>query len=94
MTRLLPPITCVFVGMVATLVSSCARDCVAPEAAYAPRPSAGLDYGSGPGIPQYGPPPGAPPYGPPPGSYPYGPPPGAQYGAPPGSQYGPRPGAS
>ena len=45
MTRVLPVITCVFV--VATLVSSCARDC-APEAVYAERPSAGVDYGSGP----------------------------------------------
>src|SRR6516225_6138857 len=65
MTRVLPAITCVFVGIVATLVSSCARDCVAPEAVYAQRPSAGVDYGSGPG---------AQPSGPPPGSYPYGPP--------------------
>jgi hypothetical protein len=85
MTRLLPPITCVFVGMVVTLVSSCARDCVAPEAAYAPPPPAGLDYG---------PPPGAPPYETSPGSYPYAPPPGAQYGAPPGTQYERRPGTS
>jgi len=30
MNRFLPPITCVFVGVVGTLVSSCARDCVAP----------------------------------------------------------------
>jgi len=58
MTRLLPVITCVFVGMVATLVSSCARDCVAPEAVYAQRPPAGVDYGSGPGPQPYGPPPG------------------------------------
>jgi murein L,D-transpeptidase YafK len=36
--------------MVATLVSSCARDCVAPEAAFAPPPSAGLDYGSAPNM--------------------------------------------
>jgi hypothetical protein len=35
MIRLLPPITRMFVETVATLVSSCARDCVAPEAAYA-----------------------------------------------------------
>jgi len=68
MTRLLPAITCVFVGMVATLVASSARDCVAPEAVYAQRPPAGVDYGSGPGSQPYG--------RQPPGSYPCGPRPG------------------
>jgi hypothetical protein len=68
MTRLLPAITCVFVGMVATLVASSARDRVALEAVYAQRPPAGVDYGSGPGSQPYG--------RQPPGSYPYGPRPG------------------
>jgi hypothetical protein len=91
MHRFLPPITCVFVGVVATLVSSCARDCVAPEAAYAARPPAG----SGPGIQQYALPPPAPQYGSPPGAYPYGASPGTPpYGPPPTGQYGPPPGAS
>src|SRR6516165_1658065 len=82
MTRLLPVITCVFV--VATLVSSCARDCGVPEAAQ--RPPGGVDYGSGPPPQPYGQSPGSYPSGPPPGSYPYGPPAGAPpYGPPPGS---------
>jgi|SRR6266571_7503452 len=91
MNRFLPPITCVFVGVVGTLVSSCARDCVAPEAAYAARPPAG----SGPGIQQYALPPPAPQYGSPPGAYPYGASPGTPpYGPPPTGRYGPPPGAS
>src|SRR5215469_13621579 len=51
LSKLAPPSTCVFVGMAATLVSSCARDCVAPEAVYAQRPPAGVDYGPAPGSP-------------------------------------------
>ena len=45
MYRFLPPITCVFVVMVATLLSSCARDCAGPGAAYAapPPPGPGTD---------------------------------------------------
>jgi hypothetical protein len=80
----MPAITCVFVGMVATLVSSCARNC---EAVYAQRPAAGVDYGSGPGFQ---------PYAQPPGSYPSGPPPAiTPYEAPPGSYpYEPQPGTS
>ena len=81
--------------MVAILVSSCARDCAAPEAVYAERPPAGVDYGPGPGPPPYGQPPGSYPYGPPPGAPPYGTSPGSYpYGPAPGAQYGPRPGNS
>ncbi len=90
MNRFLLPITCVFVGMIAALVSSCARDCAAPGA-YAALPPAGPAYGSGPDIqqyalpspaPQYGSPPGTPQYGPPPDAPQYGPPPDAtRYGA-------------
>src|ERR1051326_2708569 len=88
MPRLLPPITCVFAGMVATVLSSCARDCVAPEAVYAQGPPAGVDYGPGLAPQPYGQPPGSSPYQPPPGSPPpYGPPPGSY-------PYGPRPGSS
>jgi hypothetical protein len=93
MNRFLPLITSAFVGMAATLVSSCARNplCVVPEPAYAPPPSAGLDYGSPSGAPQYGSPPGAPRYGSSPGGPQYGPPAGGrQYGPPAGGpQYGP-----
>src|SRR6516165_3235249 len=93
MSRLPPPITCAFVGMAATLVSSCARDCVAPEAVYAQRPPAGVDYGPAPSSPPYGPPPGSYPYGSPPGAPPYGTSPGSYpYGPPPGAQYRPSPG--
>jgi hypothetical protein len=95
MYRFLPPFTCVFVGMVATLVTSCARDCAAPGGAYAAPPPAGPGYGSGPGIQQYALPPPAPQYGSPPGAYPYGASPGPPpYGSPPTGQYGAPPGAS
>jgi len=104
LSKLAPPITCVFVGMAATLVSSCARDCVAPEAVYAQRPPAGVDYRPAPGSPPYGQPPSSYSYGSPSGSYPYGSPPGAPpygtspgsypYGPPPGAQYGASPGNS
>ena len=70
MNRFLPPITCVFVGMVASLVSSCARDCAAPGTAYDAPPPAGPGYGSGHGIQQYALPPPAPQYGSPPGRVP------------------------
>jgi hypothetical protein len=84
----LPPITCAFVGIVATLVSSCARDCAGPGAAYAAPSSDGPGYGSGPGIQRYELPPPTPQYGSPPGTPQYGPPPGTpQYGQPPGGQY-------
>ena len=70
MSRLLPPITCVFIGIVATtLLSSCARECAAPVAYYGAPPLAGPGYGPGPGIQQYGLPPPAPQYGSPPGAY-------------------------
>jgi hypothetical protein len=90
MNRFLPPIT---VGIVAILLSSCARDCAAPVASYGPPPFAGPVYGPSPGIQQYGLPPPAPQYGSPPGTYfngppgtpPYGPPPTGQYRAPPGA---------
>jgi hypothetical protein len=78
MNRCLPPIHCVFVGMVAILVSSCARFCPGPEPAYAAPPY----YGSPPGVvPQYGQPPGMPRYEQTPGQYEpppqFEPPPGA-----------------
>jgi hypothetical protein len=98
MSRLLPPI---IAGIVATFLSSCARDCAAPVASYGAPPLAGPVYGPSPGIQQYGLPPSAPQYGPPPGTYsngapgrppyyngappPYGLPPTGQYGAPPGA---------
>jgi hypothetical protein len=102
MKKFLPPITCVFVGMAATLVSSCARDAATmpPD----PVPSAGYGYRSPPvesqnlpppGPSQYGLPPayGSPAYGSPPGASQYGPPPA--YSPPPSaSQYGPPPTAS
>jgi hypothetical protein len=99
MNRLLPPITCIFVGVVATLLSSCARDCVAPVATYGAPPLAGPVYGPNPGVQRYGLPPSAPQYGPPPGTYSNGPPgtalyvppPTGQYGVPPTGQYGASP---
>jgi hypothetical protein len=65
MKRFLSPITCVFGGIAATLISSCARDAVnvPPD----PVPSAGYGYRPPPvasqdlprlSAPQYGPPPG------------------------------------
>src|SRR6266568_2491299 len=93
MNGFLPPITCVFSGMVAHLLSSCARDCAAPGAAYAAPPI--QQYPLAPPEPQYGPPPGAPPYGASPRAGPYGTSPGAPpYGPPPTGQYGAPPGAS
>ncbi len=48
MYRFLAPITCVFVlGDVATIVSSCARDCAGPGAASAAPPPPGPGYGAG-----------------------------------------------
>jgi hypothetical protein len=105
MKRFLPPITCVFVGMAAMLISSCAHDGFSgpPD----PVPSAGYGYRSPPvesqnlpppGATQYGPdgrPPGVSQYGPSPGGSQYGPPPAYAYGQPPGvSQYSPSPGGS
>jgi hypothetical protein len=97
MNRFLPLITCLFIGMAATLVSSCASY-VVPETVLpplmVPPPSAGLAYesGSAAGL-HYGPPIGVrygyyipPPYGS------YGPPPDDddQYYPPPGGpQYQP-----
>ncbi len=63
MSRLVPPI---IVGIVATLLSACARDCAAPVASYGAPPLAGPVYGPSPGIQQYGLPPPAPQYGSPP----------------------------
>jgi hypothetical protein len=84
MNRFLPLITCLFIGMAATLVSSCASY-VVPETVLpplmVPPPSAGLAYesGSAAGL-HYGPPIGVR-YGyyiPPPEPY-YGPPPHQYY---------------
>jgi len=82
MNKFLPPITCAFVGVAAILVSSCARDCAAPGAAYAAPPPVAPGYGSGPGIQRYDLPPPGPQYGAPPGTpdYGHGPPPGQYYG--------------
>ena len=92
MNRLLPLITWAFVGITATLVSSCAGSpsYVPPDAAYAPPPSATFDNGSPPGAYHAGPPLGGPQYGLPPGTPQYGPPPSdPRYGLPPGEpQYG------
>src|SRR5690242_8112307 len=92
MNRFLPLVTCLFVGMAATLVSSCARYVVSEPVLpplMAPLPSAGLAYESGSagglryGPAQYGY------YAPPPEPY-YGPPPlgdeqyYGSYGPPPG----------
>jgi hypothetical protein len=88
MNRRMPPIQCVFAGMVAILVSSCARFCPGPEPAYAAPPPIGPGYGSGHGIQQYALPPpqygsssGMPPYEQSPGQYEpphqFEPPPGA-----------------
>jgi hypothetical protein len=102
MNRFLPLVTCLFVGMAATLVSSCARyvvlEPVLPPLS-APPPAAGLAYesGSAAGL-SYGPP-VAIQYGyyaPPPAQY-YAPPPDPYYGTPPAepplgdNQYGPPP---
>jgi hypothetical protein len=94
MNRFLPLITCVFVGMAATLVSSCARY-PAPESVVPP-PSAGLAYesGSAAGV-QYTSSPVGLQYGynePPPDQY-YQPLPQDQYYVPPppNQYYGPRP---
>jgi hypothetical protein len=101
MNRFLPLVTCLFVGLATTLVSSCARYLVSEPVLpplMAPPPSAGLAYESGTAAGlhygplvavQYGyyaPPPPDPYYGPPPNPY-YGPPPGDddQYYPPPGS---------
>jgi len=91
MYRFLPPITCVFVVMVATLLSSCARDCAGPGAAYAAPPPPGPGYGSGSAIQQYALPPPAPQYGSPSGAYPYEASPGTPpYGPPPSGPPGAR----
>jgi hypothetical protein len=88
MNRFLPLFTCLFVGLAATLVSSCASyvipETVLPAPLMVPPPSAGLAYesGSAAGL-HYGPPIGVR-YG-----Y-YGPPP-AYYGPPPEPYYGPPP---
>jgi hypothetical protein len=103
MNRFLPLITCLFVGMAATLVSSCASYVVSEPVLpplIVPPPSAGLAYesGSAAGL-HYGPPIGVRYgyYGPAPEAY-YGPAPEPYYGPPPlgdeqyyGS-YGPPPG--
>jgi hypothetical protein len=93
MNRFLTFITCVFVGMAATLVSSCTPRSLVPEP-MAPPPSAGLAYesGSASGL-HYGPLLGVQYgyYGPPPGQY-YGPPPDQYYGPPHDQYYGPPPG--
>jgi hypothetical protein len=81
MYRFLPPITCVCVVTIATLLSSCARDCAGPGPAYA-APPPGSGYGSGP-IQQYALPPPAPQYGSPSGAYPYEASPSGQYVPPP-----------
>jgi hypothetical protein len=101
MNRFFKFISCAFVGMAATLVSSCSPRYFlfsepTPPPLMAPLPSAGLAYesGSAAGLhygplieAQYGY------YGPPPGPY-YGapPPPGPYYGPPPAADYGPPPG--
>ncbi len=101
MNRFLPLITCAFVGMAATLVSSCGSRYPAPDT---PPPSVGIAYESGTGI-RYGPLFGSQYgyHGPPPDEY-YGPPPGddddygptfgdhPQYMPPPGALTGPLPG--
>jgi hypothetical protein len=104
MRALLSHVRCLFVGVVAVLVSSCAQFCPGPEPAYAAPPAAVPGYGTGPGVqqyalpapaPQYDSPPGAYSYGAPPGAYPYGASPGTPpYGPPPTGQYMSPPGAS
>jgi hypothetical protein len=89
MNRFLPLITCLFVGVAATLASSCASyvvpETVLPAPLMVPPPSAGLAYesGSAAGL-HYGPPIGVR-YG-----Y-YGPPLEAYYGPPPEPYYAPPP---
>jgi hypothetical protein len=78
MYRCLPPIHCVFVGVLAILLASCARFCPGPDPAYAAPPY----YGSAAGVvPKYGQPPGMPQYEQSPGQYEpppqFEPPPGA-----------------
>jgi len=88
MNRLLPLVTCLFVGTAATLVSSCARYVVSGPVLpplMVPLPSAGLAYESGSaGGLRYGPPVAVQYayYAPPPVQY-YAPPPQPYYGPPP-----------
>ena len=103
MNRFLPLITCLFVGLAATLVSSCASyvipETVLPAPLMVPPPSAGLAYESGSAAGLHYGPPTEPPlaeeqyygsYGPPPGDDDQYYPPTGPYRAP---LYGPPPGA-